>query len=194
MEPFWKELPARLQGRARCHRGGAEAYTEATSLQPPPKVQQKKISEFLQVHAPITDPALLAEYERLVDRAWPPLTYGTIAYQACWLGESLDEIGRIGRQQWAEAWPGDTELSTRSRSTKMRACPMASGVCGTVLKRGPLALIGAFQMPQPARPHIIAATRIRRRMFLRSPAATTLLTVPQPSESVATFTESRSFR
>jgi hypothetical protein len=148
METFWRDLPARIQGREQdVIAWAAEAYTEATSLQPPPKVQQKKINEFLQVHAPITDPALLAEYKDLVNKAWPPLTYGMIAYQARWLGESLDEIRSVGRQQWAAAWPGDPKLSF----DRLRSILDAIAACCDCLDADAQEIRTTKNLPEPPR-------------------------------------------
>jgi hypothetical protein len=113
MEPLWTQLHRGLQGKeADIILFAIEAYYEALSLQPPRKVQQKKIDDFLRAHhSPITDPALRAEYDAMVRKASHPLTYGMIAFIARWLGETLDEIWGSGRQRWAEVWPGDPALS-----------------------------------------------------------------------------------
>jgi hypothetical protein len=112
MEPFWRQLPERLQGRAEDIIAWAiSAYIEATALQPPLKVHQKERDDFLRAHAPIADPALLVEYKAIIRKAYP-LTYDRIAEQARFLRESLDEISNMACQHyWAEAWAGDRELT-----------------------------------------------------------------------------------
>lgn len=148
MEIFWRDLPAQLQGREQDIIAWAiEAHTEATSLQPPPKVQQQKINEFLKVHAPITDATLLAEYKDLVKKAWPPLTYGMVAYQARWLGESLDKLASVGRQQWAEAWRGDTELSF----DRLRSILDAIATCCDRLDADAQEIWASKNLPEPPR-------------------------------------------
>jgi hypothetical protein len=79
-------------------------------LPPPLKVRRKAINEFLYAHAPITDPALLAEYNSLLDKAYP-ISYGEVAAQARWMRESLDKISRFVRSDWTKAWRGDPNLT-----------------------------------------------------------------------------------
>jgi hypothetical protein len=111
MEPFWKQLPAPLHARAAdIIYWAVSAYAEATSLSPPRAVLQKEIDAFLQVHAPITDPEIMAEYKAIIRKSYP-LTYAMLAEQARMLVESFDEISSAGRQHWAEAWPGDPALT-----------------------------------------------------------------------------------
>jgi hypothetical protein len=126
MEPFWKQLPTRLQGRAKDIIAWAvEAYIEAIFLRPPLKVLQKERDDFLRAHSsPITDPTLLAKYNTIVRKRFP-LTYGMLTEQARMLSDSLNEISSVGRRHWAEAWPGNPELTfekLRSIVDEIAAC------------------------------------------------------------------------
>jgi hypothetical protein len=111
MEPFWRQLPRQLHGNAEDIIAWViSAYIEATSLQPPLKVYQKERDDLLKAHAPITDPTLLKEFKAIVRKRYP-LTYSMLAEQARMLSESLDEVPSMGRQHWAESWPGDQEMT-----------------------------------------------------------------------------------
>jgi hypothetical protein len=148
MEPFWRQLPKRLQRRETdIILWAIEAYYEAISLSPPREYLQKEIDEFSQSHASTSDPALLAQYQSLVDRASPPLTYSGIAYIARWRHESLGEIWSIGRQQWAEAWPGHPELSF----DKLRSIVEDIAVCCDRLDADAQALYATKHLPEPPR-------------------------------------------
>jgi hypothetical protein len=125
MEPFWRQLPTRLRDRSEdIIAWTISAYIEAISLQPPLKVLQKERDDFLEANSPITDPTVLAKYKTIV-RKRIPLTYGMLTEQARMLSDSLNEISSVGRQHWAEAWPGNPELTfekLRSIVDEIAAC------------------------------------------------------------------------
>jgi hypothetical protein len=111
MISFWNTFPPQWRGREGeiiCQVVGA--LYEAMSLLPPLKQHQRERAEFLRRHAPINDPAILAEYrERFVGST----SAAMIAAQARMLSENLGEISSssIGRQRWDEAWRGDPDVT-----------------------------------------------------------------------------------
>ncbi len=147
MEPFWKQLPPRLQGRAEdIIAWTVSAFIEAISLQPPAKVRQKERDDFLQAHAPITDPSLLVKYKVIVRKGYP-LTYSMLAEQASMLSESLDELSSMGRQHWTEAWTGDPVLCF----DKLRSIVKDIAGCCDRLDADARQLRAAKNLPQPPR-------------------------------------------
>jgi hypothetical protein len=109
MESLWKQLPTKLRGKEfDLILQAILAYDRAAGLRPPHEQQMTLMKGFLQEHAPITDPARMAEYnERFVS----PLTYGSIAITARLLLGDLKRISSRARVSWQEAWPGDAELT-----------------------------------------------------------------------------------
>src|SRR5271166_603583 len=62
MESLWRKLPRNLSGReAEIIMQTIIAYERAASLRPPHEKQMKLMIEFLEKHAPITDPVIMAE-------------------------------------------------------------------------------------------------------------------------------------
>jgi hypothetical protein len=148
MEPFWTQLPTRLQDRAEdIIVWAVSAYIEATSLQPPAEVYQKERDDFLKAHAltPITDPTLLAKYEAIVRKRYP-LTYGMLAEQARMLSGSLDEISSMGRHR-VEAWRGDPALTF----DKLRSITEDIAACCDRLDADARQLRATQDLPQPPR-------------------------------------------
>src|SRR5262249_24273914 len=111
MEPFWKQLPAQLEGRAgEIISWTTHAYIEAISLLPPRVAQRQLIDKFLTDHGPTTDPILSRKFGCLLEKFYPT-TYGMIAEYARLLEQGLNIIPSVGYEHWAEAWPGNPELT-----------------------------------------------------------------------------------
>lgn len=128
MEPFWRELPARLRDRAvDVIRWATMAYSVATSQRPP--LAQR-------LRAARNDPKVL---ENLY-----PLTYPMIAVAARILRQYLD---RVSPAEWAEEWPGDTDLTLE----KQRLIIDDIAACSDRLEKKSQRVLATLDLPRPPR-------------------------------------------
>jgi len=145
MESLWRKLPRNLSGReAEIIMQTIIAYERAASLRPPHEKQMKLMIEFLEKHAPITDPVIMAEYKQ---RFVTPLTYSSIAVTARLLLDDLAQLSNYARANWRDVWPGDPDIAFDN----LLGIVDAIAVCCDRLNSEARLIEAAMKFPEPPR-------------------------------------------